>query len=219
MQIYDISRPLTPATAVWPGDQHVTFTNNGRIAEEGSVVNLHALTQSLHAGTHADAPFHYLPDGATIDEMPLQHFVGLCRVVHTPDDLDSISAEVVDEMVAGDREAQRILFRTRHSALPATEWDSDYVYFEPEAIEHLGRRGVVLVGTDAPSMDPFSSKDLLAHKALGTFGMSNLENLMLRDVPPGTYQLVAAPLKVEGVDGAPVRALLLTNSPDDEHPG
>jgi arylformamidase len=219
MLIYDISRPLTPATAVWPGDQEVVLTRNAQLGDEDSVVNLHALTQSLHAGTHADAPYHYLPDGPTIDEMPLEHFVGRCQVVHTPDDLVSVTADLVDEVLAAHPELHRVLFRTRHSDLPATAWDSDYVYFEPEAIELLGRRGVVLVGTDAPSMDPFTSKGLSAHKALGAHGMSNLENLMLREVPAGLYHLVAAPLKVVGVDGAPVRALLLTNSLHDEHPG
>jgi arylformamidase len=219
MRIYDISRPVTPATAVWPGDQAVEFTTTARIGEEGSAVNLNAITQSLHAGTHADAPYHYLSDGATIDEVPLGHFVGPCLVVAVEHDVGAITPAVLERQLPAADVPPRVLFQTRHSQVPATRFDSNYVYFEPDAIDVLAQRGVVLVGTDAPSMDPYTSTSLPAHHSLGRNGMANLENLALDRIPVGSYQLVAVPLKLIGVDGAPVRAILLTNEKQDEQAG
>ena len=205
MKVIDISRALTPDVAVWPGDQPFAHTWTARI-DAGSTVNLSVVRLSTHAGTHADAPLHYLPDGVAIDEIPLLQFVGPCLVI----DVGNTKAIYPEHVAENDqRRIPRLLFKTRHSAVADTRWDPNLVPILPTAIERMGAQGVVLVGTDAPSVDPADSKTLDAHKALARHGIVNLENLALNDVAPGRYQLVALPLKLPGLDAAPVRAVLL----------
>lgn len=205
MKVIDISRALTPAIAVWPGDQPFEHAWTARI-EHGSTVNLSAIHLSTHTGTHADAPLHFLDDGAPLDQLSLAQFIGPCLVI----DAGNAAAITPDLVAANDAErAPRLLFKTRHSSVPDTQWDPHLVPFLPAAIDRMGAQGVVLIGTDAPSVDPADSKTLDAHKALARNGIVNLENLWLKDVEPGVYQLVALPLKLSGVDAAPVRAVLL----------
>ena len=205
MKVIDISRALTPDVAVWPGDQPFAHTWTARINGE-STVNLSAVHLSTHTGTHADAPLHYLPDGVAIDEIPLLQFVGPCLVIDA-EDADAISPEHV--ALNDQRRIPRLLFKTRHSAVADTRWEPNLVPILPETIERMGAQGVVLIGTDAPSVDPVDSKTLDAHRALARHGIVNLENLALGDVAPGRYRLVALPLKMPGLDAAPVRAVLL----------
>ena len=205
MKVIDISRTLTPDVAVWPGDQPFVSTWTLRI-HEGSTVNLSALQLSTHTGTHADAPLHYLAEGTAIDEIPLLQFVGPCLVLNT-ENIKAIGPEHVAEN--DNLRIPRLLFKTRHSSVADNKWDPDLVPILPAAIDRMAEQGVVLIGTDAPSVDPADSKTLDAHKALARNGIVNLENLALGGVEPGRYELVALPLKVAGLDGAPVRAVLL----------
>lgn len=202
----DITRTLRPGIAVWPGDQEYTPRWTARI-EDGSSVNVGAVTLSTHTGTHADAPLHYEAGGAPIESIPLDHFVGDAWVVEIPEDADFIRPAHVED-VPFDR-FRRVLFRTRSSRVADDVWAPDFTAFDPETVEYLARHGVVLVGTDAPSVDPADSTVLPAHHALARCGIVNLENLLLRDVAPGGYRLAALPLKLAGLDAAPVRAILL----------
>ena len=114
----------------------------------------------------------------------------------------------------------RVLFRTPSSNAPDGVFDERFVAIDPETIRYLADRGVVLIGTDAPSVDPFDSKDLSTHHELARWGIVNLENLMLRDVPEGLYRLIALPLKLVDLDAAPVRAVLTpaeADSPGASH--
>ncbi|MBL0312100.1 MAG: cyclase family protein [Holophagaceae bacterium] len=105
---------------------------------------------------------------------------------------------------------QRVLFRT-DSFLDPERFNTDFNSLSPELIEHLHSQGCVLVGLDTPSVDPFASTVLESHSALARTGMLNLEGLLLDQVEPGFYTLVALPLKIEGADGSPVRAILMTD--------
>lgn len=202
MTIHDISRTLSPTTATWPGDAPVEWSWTAQMSE-GASVNLGAIATSVHAATHADAPLHYQPDGASIGEIPLRHFVGPVQVTDVGD------APAITTRHVQDLDAPRILFRTPHSEVSGDEWSEAFPPIDAAAIDALGERGVVLIGTDAPSVDPVDSKDLPAHHALARAGIVNLENLCLSGVAPGTYTLVALPLKIDGGDAAPVRAVLL----------
>lgn len=206
VKIYDITRVLRPTTAVWPGDQEVQVTWNARIGVGGSTVNLGAVRMSLHAGSHVDAPLHYIKGGDPVHKNPLLHFIGTCKLVNVPERETSITRDFLDQQ--NFEGVRRLLFKTPHSNLPDTQWQSDFVFFEPAAIDYMSERGIVLIGTDAPSVDPFSSKALPAHKALARCGIINLENLTFAGVLPGVYELIALPLKVEDMDAAPVRAIL-----------
>lgn len=204
MKVFDISRTLSPETAVWPGDQAFTRGWNETI-EGGSLVNLGWMQTSLHAGTHADAPFRYQPDGARMADVPLELFVGEALVVDVGE-----AGSIGPEHVASIEDLPpRVLFRSRHSRTPDAQWDPTFPHIEPPLAETLAARGVMLLGTDAPSVDPFGGDSIPAHHALGRSGIYILENLQLQDVEPGRYLLVAAPLKLAEMDGSPVRALLI----------
>ncbi len=105
-------------------------------------------------------------------------------------------------------EARRVLFRTNSFPNPE-QWNGDFVALSPELILHLHKVGVILVGIDTPSVDPADSKQLESHQALWQTKMGVLEGLVLQDVQPGIYLLSALPLKIEGADAGPVRAVLM----------
>ena len=201
----DISRSLAPGIAVWPGDQTFGVRWSARIAD-GSSVNVGAVTLSTHTGTHADAPLHYDAGGAAIDALPLSSFVGPAWVVEVP----RVDFILPEHLRGVDLERfPRVLFKTRSSAVPDDVWSADFAALHPDLVAWLGARGVVLVGTDAPSVDPADSTALPAHHALARHRIVNLENLSLGHVSAGGYRLVALPLKLSGMDASPVRAVLL----------
>jgi arylformamidase len=101
-----------------------------------------------------------------------------------------------------------VLFKTRSSGMPEQRLDGNYVCFEEDAAGFLVDKGILLVGTDAPSVDAFSSTDLPSHRILLQHGIVILEGALLEHVPPGDYELVCLPLKLAGADGSPVRAIL-----------
>jgi len=202
MGLIDISRSVSPATAVWPGDQTVEWTWTARLDEGGSV-NLGALCLSTHVGSHVDAPLHVTEEGGTTNDLPLTAFVGEARVV-SAEGAASIRPSHVDHA-----SADRILFKTEASRLSDDEWPESITPVDPETIYSLAETGVTLIGTDAPSVDPLESSTLPAHHALVETGLVNLEGLCLENVPPGLYHLVALPLKIPKADAAPVRAVLL----------
>ena len=202
MALIDISRSISPATAVWPGDQEVEWAWTTRLGPDDASVNLGSIQMSVHAGTHVDAPYHVAEEGKTTDALPLSVFVGPARVVEVGN-ASSIRPEHVDGFTA-----ERVLFKTEASLLSDDEWPSSVAAFEPETIRYLADDGTVLVGTDAPSVDRLDSTSLPAHHALVEAGMVNLEGLCLKNVRPGRYHLTAFPLKISQGDAAPVRAVL-----------
>ena len=204
MKVYDISRDLTPSMAVWPGDQPFERDWTSSI-EKGDPANVGRMRLSLHAGTHADAPFHFRPEEATIDRLNLSIFVGPALVIDVGD-VASIGADAI----AGITELPpRVLFRTLQSNRPDDQFDPEFPPVQPDLAPILAENGVVLIGTDSPSVDPFDSEGMTSHHVLADNGIHILENLQLSRIKPGVYLLVAAPLKLTGMDGSPVRALLI----------
>ena len=207
MTLYDITRTVTPRTAVWPGDTPYSVEAVARISD-GSSVNLTAICLSPHTGTHADAYFHYERDGEHPAAMPLDAYVGRARVVTvTRRDGPLTPADFAAVDMAG---AERLLVHSHVSDLPDDVWPDVFPYLSVELIEWLAGLGVRLIGLDSPSVDEFTSKDLPCHHALRRFGLVNLELVQLRGVPDGDYELVALPLKLDAVCGSPVRAVLRT---------
>ena len=181
MKLFDISRPLDAGTWTWPGDTPYSCARSWKM-EDGASVNVGRIAMSLHAGTHFDAPFHFMPGGATSESIDLAACIGPCVVTS----LANLSA------AAG---AERILVRANGGA--------------PAAAQIAALRGLKLFGTDFHSVDPLDSKTLDAHHALWKLGAAILEELRLDDVPDGPYELIAMPLNLVGMDGAPARAVLL----------
>ncbi len=205
MRIYDISRPLGPATVVWPGDVEVTLERTMSRAA-GEMVNTSALRTSLHAATHVDAPRHLTDAGISIDELDLSRCLGPARVVDVGD-AESIGPGLVPDLSG----VSRVLFKTSRSrALEGGSHPSSFAAVEPATAALLAEGGVVLVGVDTPSVDPADSEDLPAHGVLLGREIVVLENLWLGEVAAGSYELIALPLRLVGGDGSPVRAVLRT---------
>ncbi len=201
-RIWDISQLLGPELPVWPGDTAFQQKRTWQM-EDGSPVNVSALTLSTHSGAHADAPLHYDQNAPDIATVELEPYIGECLVV------DARSANRAVEI--GDlphlHSTDRVLFRT-YERFPHASWEEDFTAIAPETIEWLAVQGVKLVGTDAPSVDPQNSKTMDAHKAVLKADMRVLEGLVLDDVPEGRYELIALPLPILRGDASPVRAIL-----------
>ncbi|HEY1447399.1 MAG TPA: arylformamidase [Caulobacteraceae bacterium] len=208
-KLWDISQTLHPDLPVWPGD--TTFSHGRRWSQgQGSPVTVSHFETTVHAGTHADAPLHYSQTGASAAEVPLEAYVGRCRVVDARGEGPSISARFIERALPAP--PPRVLFRT-YERFPHEAWRGDFTSFRADAIRALAALGVRLVGLDSPSLDPQDSKTMDAHRAVLAADMRVLEGLVLDSVPPGDYELIALPLKLAGLDASPVRAVLRELAP------
>lgn len=206
-RIIDISRPITAATPVWPGDTPFAARWVTRLAD-GASVNLSSITLSPHTGTHADAPLHVREGAAGIGEMDLDAFVGEARVLEVLPGTTGLIEET--SLAAVDLASPpRLLLRTG-TAGDGSTWPAGFAALSPGAARRLVRAGVKLVGLDTPSVDPEASASLEAHHILLDGGVVWLEGLALDGVPVGCYELLALPLRVPGLDASPVRAVLRT---------
>ncbi|MCB0166352.1 MAG: cyclase family protein [Anaerolineae bacterium] len=205
--IYDVTRPITPNLAVWPGDTPFDKQFAMRMAD-GDSVNVTTLTMSSHMGTHVDAPYHFVDDDTHLEQVSLEPFIGPATVITvtkaagplTPADFPGLDWSQVE----------RLLVHSTASHKPLDKFAEDYVYPSPELADWLAGHGVILFGTDAPSVDDMNSKALPGHHALRRHKIDILEGLLLDGVPDGLYELIALPLKIVGGDGSPVRAILRT---------
>jgi arylformamidase len=205
---YDVTVALAPETPPWPGDVPFACGWSCR-REEGASVNLGVFAHSPHVGTHADAPLHVESGWPASEALPAGVFVGPCRVVALPEGhpVDEPLSVATLVRVLGAGPVTRLLLRTGHSVAHGA-FPEGWPVLTVEAAEWLVARGLRLWGTDAPSADHRTSQSLPVHHALFAAGAFVLENLALDGVPPGVYELLAAPLLVHGADAAPVRALL-----------
>jgi arylformamidase len=201
MRIHDISVPIRPGMIVYPGDPEVTIELWESIAK-GETANVSRMDFGLHSGTHVDAPVHFLPGESGVDAIPLDALLGPVEVV------DATAAEQLDEpalRAALPERADRVILKTRNSALWNEHGFSDAMLrLDAGAARVVVARGIRTIGIDYLSIG-----DTEAHRILLRAGVVPLEGLDLRAVEPGSYELIALPLKVAGADGAPVRAVLV----------
>jgi arylformamidase len=205
--IYDLTPPISPRLRVWPGD---TPPSREILCDlkRGDRITLSTLHATVHLGAHADAPSHYGADAPAIHQRRVDFYLGLCQVVRVP---AMRNACLMPAALAAPITAPRVLLDT--GTYPDPEhFQADFAALSPELVERLHDRGVILVGIDTPSVDPFASQDLPAHQACLKHDMAILEGLVLRDVPAGVYELIALPLPLVGFDASPVRAILRTLS-------
>jgi arylformamidase len=200
--IHDISPLVSPRLAVWPGDTPPSREVLCDISR-GDNLTLSTLRATVHLGAHADAPSHY-GRGPAIHERDLDYYVGRCQVMHVPAARGKrLTLSMLPEAVT----ASRLLLAT--GTFPDPErFTTDFAALSVELIDFLHTQGVVLIGIDTPSVDLFESKDLEAHQAFLRNDMAILEGLALAGVPAGLYELIALPLRLEGFDASPVRAVL-----------
>jgi arylformamidase len=201
--LYDLSPPISPALAVWPGDTPPTREVLQDLAR-GDTVTLSTLRTTVHLGAHADAPSHYGPGAPTMEERALEFYVGECQVMRVPMPPGTL---VTPDLLSEPVSAPRVLLATGTAPDPSV-FNRDFAALAPELIDYLHDRGVRLVGVDTPSVDPSDSKTLPAHNRCLAHDMAILEGLMLSEVREGRYELIALPLRLVGFDASPVRAVL-----------
>jgi arylformamidase len=204
MKIFDISQTLREDIAVWPGDCPFTRRWTMRLVR-GDSCNTSAVTLSVHTGTHLDAPHHVSDSGPDIGSVSLDHYMGPARIVDLPAD-SRITVRALESFDWNG--VARVLFKTRASGVPEGQLDPDYPHLSEDGAHYLASLGLVLVGTDAPSVDAFDSNDLPAHRILLSRNVAILEGARLGEVTAGDYELICLPLRLAGLDGSPVRAVL-----------
>ena len=208
---FDISPLIGPELATFPGDQ--PFSRQVALSfEQGDHLELSSVTTTLHLGAHADAECHYRSGGQGIEARSLNHYVGLCQVL-AAEGRPAAARLGLEDVDVSQVKASRLLLRTKSFPRPQ-EWTDDFNSLSPELVEALAHKGVITVGIDTPSIDPSNSKDLPCHQQVFKHNMAILEGLVLKDVPEGLYILIAPPLKIQGADASPVRALLYPQNED-----
>ena len=202
--IRDISIALREGTPEWPGDTPYACRWASLIAN-GESVNVSAVIGSPHVGTHADAPLHVRDGWPGSHELPLDAFVGPATVVDVSVQTGVIEAETLQ--YDPDIHGERLLLRTGRT-IAGGQFPNEWPTLSEACVRALIGRGLRLLGVDAPSVDPRESKTLPVHHMLFSANAYILENLDLRRVPTGQYELIALPLKFMALDAAPVRAVL-----------
>ena len=190
MNVYDLSQEVF-SCCVFPGDpapEKQTLCS----MEKGDPYNLTAFSMCAHNGTHVDAPFHFVHNGKTVDQMDLSVFVGDCFVARHSGEVTAADAQAITQKARG---AQRILIAGKATV---TE----------EAASVFAAGNILLLGNESQTVGP-ENAPMAVHLILLQKGISLLEGVVLRDVPEGRYFLSAAPLNLGGADGAPCRAYLI----------
>jgi len=201
--LYDITPPISPRLRVWPGD--TPPSRELRLdMRSGANLTLSTLHTTVHVGAHADAPSHYGRDATAIHERDLTPYLGPCQVIRTG---PAPGTRLCPGDVAAPILAERVLLAT--GTFPDPErFNEDFAALAPALVDWLHGRGVRLVGIDTPSVDLFDDGLLVAHQRFLAHDMAILEGLVLAGVPAGLYELIALPLRLEGFDASPVRAVL-----------
>ena len=209
-RLIDISPPVHPGTAVWPGD--VPFSREVALSiAGGDNLELSSIRSTVHIGAHTDAPSHYAADGASIEARDPALYLGPCEVI----EVQVGRGERIPPLAPSARPTTpRVLLKTGTFPDP-DHFDTDFAALSVELVEQLADWGVRLIGIDTPSVDLCEDRELLAHHAIHRRDLAILEGIVLAQVPAGLYSLVALPLPLVGCDASPVRAMLLDTRIDD----
>lgn len=206
-RVHDVSRPLRDGGTIYPGDPQIAFRAHASI-DRGDPANVSALALGSHSGTHVDAPSHFIPGGSPVDRIPLERLIGPAAVLNLPTSLTVVGA--ADLARLDFRGQRRVLLRTRNSAAAAKAgFSPDYCALTPDGAGYLIERGIELIGIDALSIEPFGADDFAVHHLLLKRGVVIVEGLDLSSIATGIYQFICLPLRLEGLDGAPARAVLI----------
>ncbi|MBP3940471.1 MAG: cyclase family protein [Christensenellaceae bacterium] len=190
MTIYDATKELLSAEA-YPDAKENTLTRLMDM-KSGELYNYSELTINMHAGTHIDAPLHFINDGRNIAEMPLECFYGECLLISAP---KCVTKEFLEENLPKD--TKRLLLKTGGKG-----------YLEKEAAEYLAQTELLTIGIDAISVGTLQT-EMAVHVPLLKKGIAIIEAMKLDHIPDGKYILSAMPLKVDGAEASPVRAVLI----------
>lgn len=210
-RIHDISLALEPGLPIWPTSRGFSLDQAMRLAA-GDPANVTELRMDVHTGTHLESSLHFLPEGAPLDTLPLERFVGDAVVV----EIGGGRVTAADLGAAGiPSGTRRLLVKTANSARWAAGWgpfDPVYVALTRDAARWVVELGVELIGIDHLSVQQYED-DGETHRILMRGGVTILEGLNLAGIEPGAYTLVAAPIRLVGTEAAPARAILIDAAP------
>ena len=205
MKLYDVSIPLRKGIVTFPGDPPFRMEPCFQ-KEKGDPVNLARISMGTHMGTHVDPPAHYLDGGATVDEIPLDIFVGP-GIVLDMRGISQIDRQALESAPIGDH--VRVLLKTDNGPLLLEpSFHKDYVHLTEDGAGYLIEKGVSLVGIDYLSIERYQNPGAPVHRALLQAGILIVEGIHLQETPPGFYDIFCLPLCIKGADGAPARVLL-----------
>lgn len=206
-RLHDISVPVKTGGLVYPGNPEIEIELQQAVAR-GAGANVSSIRFGSHTGTHVDAARHFFDDGMPVDTINLEILIGPALVLSFDESLMSVSAADLERHDL--RGSSRVLLRTRNSAfLTNDEFQRDYTYLAPDGAEYLVSKGVKLVGIDYLSIEQFHSGHHRTHRTLLGSDVVIVEGLNLRDIEAGEYDFICLPLRLEGLDGAPARAVLI----------
>jgi len=210
MQIYDISLSISQELPTWPGDPTIKIERVQKM-EDGADANVTHLSMTAHTGTHIDAPYHFLGnDATTIEQIDLNQLVGRAYVLQISNDVDLLTANVLKNSGIPPR-TKRLLIKTRNSEHwknQDNEFDESFVAISPDGAQYLIDRGIKLIGVDYLSVAPYGDGKP-THKLFLEAGVIIVEGLDLSEITQGRYTFYCLPLKIEGADGSPARAILI----------
>jgi len=205
MNFIDISPVINESIGVFPGD--VPFKRSITLDfKKGGNLLLSSIESTLHLGAHTDAPNHYDKSGASMDQRSLSYYLGKVQIIEAKSKAKDLRLRVSDftDQIC----APRVLFKTLSYPDP-NNFHSHFMSFSPELVDYLAQKKVLLAGIDTPSIDPANDNNLSSHKRIFFHDMAILEGVVLKDVLPGIYTLLALPLKIKNADASPVRAILI----------
>lgn len=198
----DITQTLKKGIPNWPGDTPFSYELSYTKEQTGSV-NIGKIVTSLHTGTHADAPYHFDSEGETIDQLDVNHFIGACIVIDCRSQKE-ITAEWLENFHF--QGVCHVLLKTIDKI--NNHFPNSIPIIHENVATFLKERGIKLLGVDIPSVDALTSKEVATHHALYKAGIYIIEGLVLEEIEEGFYDFIGLPLKIEGADGAPIRAVI-----------
>jgi arylformamidase len=208
MKLFDVTLTISPEMVNWPGNPTIQVERFQKI-EEGSDHNQSQLSLGVHSGTHVDAPYHFLKDGKTVDQLNPEVLIGPVLVLQVDESVNRIDAATLKSLGIPDG-TKRLLLKTRNSVdwqASKKEFQNDFVAIDLSGANYLVEKGLLLIGIDYLSIAPYK-EGKPTHTALLSKEMVIVEGLDLSNIYPGLYQLYCLPLKIKGSDGAPARVFL-----------
>lgn len=208
MEFIDITYPIDETLLIYPGDPAYERQRHLSI-KSGDLCNVSRFSMGCHTGTHIDAPLHFIPGGKAVDEMDVRRFNGQARVIEYPE--NGVPRDISVDFLKSCHicPGERILFKTSNSQrFCGKKLLKDYTAIDVMAAQYLAKLSVSCIGIDYMTIEPADSEDGSVHKIILGAGIPVIETLDLRQVPAGSYELLCLPLRLAGLDGSPVRAML-----------
>ncbi|MFT5180090.1 MAG: arylformamidase, partial [Candidatus Paceibacteria bacterium] len=192
---------------VYPNNVPVSIETHAQMPEAST--HLSKITLGSHSGTHVDAPMHAVEGAPTLDQIPLETFVGPCKVFDMSHLKGGEAVKIEDFEGKEVNEGDRVLIKTSNSERRFSEFYDDYVYLDGDCAEWLKEKKIRIFGIDYFSVKQRGSDDHRPHTSLLSANIPVIEGIDLKEVSGGEYELYCLPLKFTGIEGGPVRAILI----------